>query len=43
MSERKVLNFYVPPDFDPSKVPGAKRKAKNACEVTMMLPLCASR
>src|SRR5437867_2054369 len=38
MAERKVMNFYMPPDFDAAKVPGGHRKAKNACEVTMMIP-----
>lgn len=36
MSDRKVLNFYIPPDFDPSKVPKGVRHKR--IEVTMMLP-----
>uniref|UniRef100_A0A7S0ZG58 Splicing factor YJU2 n=1 Tax=Timspurckia oligopyrenoides TaxID=708627 RepID=A0A7S0ZG58_9RHOD len=39
MSERKVLNKYYPPDFDPSKVPREKRD-KNAKElIRFMLPM----
>lgn len=36
MGERKVQNVYIPPDFDPSKVPKATR-AKVA-EIRMMMP-----
>lgn len=37
MSERKVLNKYYPPDFDPSKVPRVKRKSKKN-DVRTMAP-----
>lgn len=37
MSERKVLNKYYPPDYDPSKVPRVKRKNK-LNDVRMMAP-----
>lgn len=37
MSERKVLNKYYPPDFDPSKVPRVKRKSKKN-DVRTMVP-----
>lgn len=37
MSERKVLNKYYPPDFDPSKVPRVKRKNKKN-DVRLMVP-----
>lgn len=37
MSERKVLNKYYPPDFDPSKVPRVKRKSKKT-DVRTMVP-----
>jgi hypothetical protein len=36
MAERKVMNFYISPDFDPSKVPKGKRESR--IEATMMLP-----
>jgi hypothetical protein len=36
MSERKVLNKYFPPDFDPSKIPRGK-KAKNKQQVVRLM------
>ena len=43
MGERKVLNKYFPPDFDPSKIPKADRKTKERLRekfmVRMMLPM----
>jgi hypothetical protein len=38
MGERKVLNNYVPPDFDPSIIPRMKRQKDKLVEVRMMLP-----
>jgi hypothetical protein len=38
MGERKVLNRYVPPDFDPSIIPKFKRNKDTKIEVRMMLP-----
>lgn len=37
MSERKVLNKYYPPDFDPSKIPRLKKKSKQN-DVRIMAP-----
>ena len=39
MGERKVLNKYIPPDFDPSKIPKANKLAKGQMKVRMMLPM----
>ena len=41
MGERKVLNKYIPPDFDPSKIPRSKKKdgAKAQSKIRMMLPM----
>lgn len=38
MGERKVLNKYFPPDFDPAKLPKGKRAQNNEMKVRMMLP-----
>jgi hypothetical protein len=38
MGERKVLNKYVPPDFDPSLVPRSKKPKDGMVTVRMMLP-----
>lgn len=38
MGERKVLNKYIPPDFDPSLLPKFKRNREKLIEVRMMLP-----
>jgi len=38
MGERKVLNRYIPPDFDPSILPKGKRDFSRPAECRMMLP-----
>lgn len=38
MGERKVLNFYISPDFDVSLLPKVKRDWSKGCEIRMMLP-----
>ena len=38
MGERKVLNFYISPDFDASIIPRVKRDWDKAHEIRMMLP-----
>jgi hypothetical protein len=38
MGERKVLNFYISPDFDHSILPRVKRNWDKLCETRMMLP-----
>ena len=40
MSERKVLNKYYPPDFDPNKLRTIEKKnTHKICNVRMMLPM----
>jgi len=38
MGERKVVQKYIPADFDPAKVPRGKREANGRMEIRMMLP-----
>ncbi|PIA41452.1 hypothetical protein AQUCO_02200103v1 [Aquilegia coerulea] len=39
MGERKVLNKYFPPDFDPSKVPRRRQLKNGQMNIRMMLPM----
>jgi len=38
MSERKILNKYFPPDFDPSKIPKRVKKKNEQHKVRLMAP-----
>lgn len=38
MSERKVLNKYFPPDFDPTKIPRKKASKQEQHKVRLMAP-----
>ena len=42
MSERKVLNKYYPPDFDPSKIPKVKGN-RNATFIIRVMAPCNMR
>eukprot|EP01112_Ceratiomyxa_fruticulosa_P022580 TRINITY_DN8315_c0_g1_i1.p1 TRINITY_DN8315_c0_g1~~TRINITY_DN8315_c0_g1_i1.p1 ORF type:complete len:341 (-),score=100.27 TRINITY_DN8315_c0_g1_i1:275-1297(-) len=39
MGERKVINKYYPPDFDPLNVPKGKRPVNGQMKIRMMLPM----
>eukprot|EP01029_Cantina_marsupialis_P029216 TRINITY_DN779956_c0_g1_i1.p1 TRINITY_DN779956_c0_g1~~TRINITY_DN779956_c0_g1_i1.p1 ORF type:complete len:296 (-),score=97.47 TRINITY_DN779956_c0_g1_i1:168-1055(-) len=38
MGDRKVLNRYIPPDFDPSKLPKMKMEKDRKMNIRMMMP-----
>jgi phage FluMu protein Com len=40
MSERKVLNKYYPPEFDPTRIPKSKRKGGGQWKVSPCPPCC---
>jgi hypothetical protein len=39
MAERKVIQKYFPPDFDPNLVPRTKKKKRTSKEIRFMLPI----
>merc|ERR1712118_350388 len=39
MGERKILNKYFPPDFDPTNLPKGKRTLDNYMKVRMMMAM----
>ena len=43
MSERKVLNKYYPPDFDPSKIPRNKDGPRNKTFIIRLMAPCNMR